>query len=679
MIRFIQLFLIFFGINLAASAQVVLSEDFSSAQMPPPGWSIDNYSANWSISYTMVSGGFAIPEGKFYRFSQPYTGYDTTRLISPVVDLTGFDSVKLHFSYGFMKNGTGVPVIGVATRSAGGDWDSVWAIRPPTSVTNTSFDKWIKNSDVGSNQFQLCLFLEGNLYRMSYWTIDDITLYNPLNSDGTLTDLGITPAYVTGPFAIDGSVGNLGAGSIHSAAINWKAGIGPVHTTTISGLNTAPFSKFHFNCSDSVYPQPGKNNMVIWIDKLNGLPDDNHGNDTLRMTVQYVANPVARKPLFEEFTSSSCVYCPAWDYMFEPWCDSLGEKITVVKYQMNFPGVGDPYYTAEGGVRRNFYNVNGIPSIRCDGGDELGNASLQSVKTEYNKDTQEKAMMSLQANHTFSGHVISVNATVTPLADFTNLTLYGAVLEKTTYNNVGSNGQTEFRDVMMKMLPDASGVPLTLVNGQPFTWSGSVDLDGTHIERWDDLEVVFWVEDGFAGIVKQSTYSTEGPLLSSEARLQNILVDSVAVNGFDPNTFSYALSVPDNGGIPHIVKGIPMDTNATVVVTPSPQVPGTATIDVTAQDNLTHHQYTVSFVLNGIGEKQGNNITIFPNPASDRIFIYGAEQARISLCSAQGNILRVIDNFTGNTLYLNGIPKGVYILKAESANGSRSHYRIVIN
>ena len=36
-----------------------------------------------------------------------------------------------------------------------------------------------------------------------------------------------------------------------------------------------------------------------------------------------------------------------------------------------------------------------------------------------------------------------------------NLALYAAIYESTTYNNVGTNGETEFKNVMKKMLIDS--------------------------------------------------------------------------------------------------------------------------------------------------------------------------------------------------------------------------------
>ena len=42
---------------------------------------------------------------------------------------------------------------------------------------------------------------------------------------------------------------------------------------------------------------------------------------------------------------------------------------------MSWPGSGDPYYTAEGGDRRAYYNVNAVPDFIIDGNVWQGNSS----------------------------------------------------------------------------------------------------------------------------------------------------------------------------------------------------------------------------------------------------------------------------------------------------------------
>ena len=88
------LFLTAFALSQALPAQTFLWEEFSSNQMPPPGWTIDDYASLWSSRYTNNAGGNP-SEANFTCINQ--TG--VSRLISPVIDLTGFDSVTLAFRH----------------------------------------------------------------------------------------------------------------------------------------------------------------------------------------------------------------------------------------------------------------------------------------------------------------------------------------------------------------------------------------------------------------------------------------------------------------------------------------------------------------------------------------------------------------------------------------------------
>ena len=51
---------------------------------------------------------------------------------------------------------------------------------------------------------------------------------------------------------------------------------------------------------------------------------------------------------------------------------------------------------------------------------------------------------------------------ITPLADINsnNLALFAVIYEHATYNNVGTNGETEFINVVKKMMPSSQGQSL---------------------------------------------------------------------------------------------------------------------------------------------------------------------------------------------------------------------------
>jgi len=65
---------------------------------------------------------------------------------------------------------------------------------------------------------------------------------------------------------------------------------------------------------------------------------------------------------------------------------------------MNWPGAGDPYYTAEGGVRRDFYGVNAVPDLYCNGGAVA--TTVPDVQAAYDQALTQIGMMDIAATHT---------------------------------------------------------------------------------------------------------------------------------------------------------------------------------------------------------------------------------------------------------------------------------------
>jgi hypothetical protein len=84
----------------------------------------------------------------------------------------------------------------------------------------------------------------------------------------------------------------------------------------------------------------------------------------------------------------------------------------------------------------------------------------------------------------------------------------------------------------------------------------------------------------------------------TDATLEDLLVGGVTIDGFDPNILNYDYTVIYPNPAPY-VQGIPNDPLATVVETQCLEIPGDATVEVTAEDGVTQLTYTVSFVYEG--------------------------------------------------------------------------------
>ncbi|MFH1161132.1 MAG: T9SS type A sorting domain-containing protein, partial [bacterium] len=668
--RKVYFVILFACLSVVTFGQTFIWEGFDSGQMPPTGWTLNGYAAQWSISNTANAGGTP-PEAMFTYISA--TG--VSRFISPAIDLTGLTSVQFSFKH-YYDDYTGAgPKVGVATRSGGGAWAIVWEINPTTNVGPEQIDLVISNSNVGATDFQFCFYVDGNMYNIDYWYLDNILLFNPLNLDGAITMIS-TPSFIGGPTPVEGTVMNMGLTTITGLQIDWQLNNGPIHSTTFTGLSLQTLDTYNFDCTDQVNASIGTHILTVWIKLVNGIVDDDQNNDTLRKVIKKACNIIPRKPCFEEFTSSTCAPCAAFNANFVPWCQQHDDQITLVKYQMNWPGAGDPYYTAEGGVRRNYYGVSWVPWLVCNG--SFTETTMGAVQTAFDLALLQPGLVDLVASHNLSGTNMNVNATTLPFVDFTNAVLHIIVFEYITTGNVGTNGETEFHHVMMKMMPDANGTTTNLSDRQPFTVDETVDLSGTNVEEWDDLGVLVLVQDLATAEIYQSIYSVENGVFGTEARLDDILIDGTSLPGFDPDVFTYDVEVPGGVLIPQVT-GLPMDPNATVIVVDATTIPGTTTIDVFAEDLTTHNVYNVNWIFAvGQDEVKQDAIRAYPNPTNSFVYIQGALHARVAVYTAAGIEVKSIEDFTGNSINLSDLSEGVYMLSVQTQKGNLIQKKIAL-
>lgn len=496
------------------SAQSLIYEDFSGGVMPPSGWSIDAYTGNWSVEETQNAGG-TLPEAMFTWSNNNAV----SRLISPSVNTTGVTNLIVSFNH-FVDDysGTGYS-IGVATRSSGGAWNTVWELAVPGNVGPEFKVILANNSDVGSDDFQFCIFIDGNFYNIDYWYLDNIELLVPAQSDAMLADLTM-PMFSDGEVAISGTILNLGLDEINSVDIFTQVDNDPVIPLNFSSLALATGETFDF-AGTNLDLEPGDHDFRAWVMYVNGIEDDNQLNDTLEMVLHVASTTVSRRPFYEEFTSSTCAPCANFNTnTFNPWVEVHGEEITLLKYQMSWPSPGDPYYTEEGGVRRFYYNVGFVPDLYVDG--VQTSTTLTGINNGLNNSLANPAFAELYAYHAIEGSNITVNLDIMPYITGT-FEAYIGVFEYVTTENTGSNGETEFHHVMMKMMPDAYGTTLDLVDGTPAALEFTTDLSTTNVEEMDDLGVAVFLQEPVTRMIFQSAYSVEsGVGIDDPARTTSI-------------------------------------------------------------------------------------------------------------------------------------------------------------
>ena len=364
-------------------------------------------------------------------------------------------------------------------------------------------------------------------------------------------------ALTAAPFTVSADFTNNGAQTLTSADLNVSVNGGTATTTSLTGLSVASGGTGTLTATTTWNPSASGNYTVAaWLSNLNGTnSDSDNSNDTAMIMVQVVPALAVRIPLYETFTSSTCPPCVPANTQMESVFASNGDEYTSLKYQMSWPGSGDPYYYAEGGDRRTYYGVNSVPRVEIDGGwDNNGNNVTQQVFDQFQA---VPAFVEMTATFSTFAQTVETTVHINPLADVAsnNLALFAVIYSHRDTANVGTNGELEFFNVVKKMMPSSSGQSLSAMTAGSsvsqtlsYTFNGTyvlppnasspVNLSTNHtVEDFSNLGVVLFIQDIATKEVLQSVDATytigqfENELASSLNVYPNPATDRVFVEG----------------------------------------------------------------------------------------------------------------------------------------------------
>jgi hypothetical protein len=353
-------------LSLAINAQTKvgiehLSQNFSDG-VTANGWTIDAQAGNWSAVQSANAGGIS-PEA---RMSWTPQFNATTRLISPTIDISGQENVVVQFKHA-INHYDGAYTVGLATRSDGGEWNTVWSRSGATVVEAISVP--VTNDDLGSSTFQICMFFSGNSYNINYWYIDDILVYTPYANDIAVSSINNDAYAIYDNYNISATVKNVGLNPVTSFDVSYQINDDAIITESISGVSISSGQTYTHTFDPTWEAVAGIYQVDVNVSNINeNGDDDDMSNNSLAKQIHIASQSVANLPLFESFTSSTCGPCNTFNSnTFSPFLNSHIGEYAIIKYQMSWPPPGDPYYTAEGGVRRAYYGVTGVPSLFTGG------------------------------------------------------------------------------------------------------------------------------------------------------------------------------------------------------------------------------------------------------------------------------------------------------------------------
>ena len=257
---------------------------------------------------------------------------------------------------------------------------------------------------------------------------------------------------------------------------------------------------------DTIELKTGSHNILLVKEGYSSSSEDieieiNSIKNVMISLVEQVAQKVV---IIEDFSNVSCGPCVVSNKILKSLNSSYGNsKLVVVKYAANFPSPIDPMYlanTEDAKSRMNFYNIMFTPTVIVDGINKPIASDSNSIKEQIDENLLVSAKFELAADKSIVGEVIKISGTLKLLdsteLDFSNIVLHSVVIESTIEYSTppGSNGETEFEDVMRKMLPSNQGYSITEIEGSNQI---SFNFETVINSNWDKekLEVILFIQD----------------------------------------------------------------------------------------------------------------------------------------------------------------------------------------
>jgi hypothetical protein len=205
--------------------------------------------------------------------------------------------------------------------------------------------------------------------------------------------------------------------------------------------------------------------------------------------------------LAESFSQASCGPCAAANPAFEALLNANSSKIIAIKYQVSWPGV-DPMNAqnpTEIASRSNFYNVSGVPDRAMDG--TMTDPNQSNIDARYAVPSPVNMTLSHVINPGFTTANVALTITAPSIWAPSNTVVHLAMVE-TVINFAtapGSNGETEFHNVMRKMYPGSTGTAVVASNfataggSQTFTFTNLAIP--SYIYKLEKVAFIAWVQN----------------------------------------------------------------------------------------------------------------------------------------------------------------------------------------
>ena len=653
----------------------LLHETFDGTDMPE-GWTINGLgTSNWSIVHSNKAGGDANELKINY-----YPSFDgISRVVMTPVNLTDVESVVVSFKH-YLDNFSGAHNIGIATSSDGSTWNTGWS-QTYNSTGGGSVSELISTPDMGKENVYFCIYYEGYSYNINDWYFDDIEIFTQENLDLKLVSIDVPNIVNAGVTEVSFTVQNMGATTVEQFTIETvdisADYCGTTNPQTFE-TNLAPFEIAQFTLQISFDLNPGTYNIPIDITDVNGTVDDDTNNNGMDKTFNVSAGIAQRIPMIEHFSSSTCPPCVNVNYAMANLTAANPGKYTYTKYPCYWPGAGDPYCNDDTRTRVAFYACNAAPQTFLDGIDQGFTSVTQGALDEH---YATPAFADVRGAFNVQGNTINVTADFMSYFNMSGINAYISINEKTTTGNVGTNGETEFHHILMKMLEDGNGNPLELNIGEYKRFEYSFDMSSTFVEEMNDLEVSLWIQDPVSREIFNSRFAYE--YTEHCYPVQNLTADFSE----DGSAINVAWEAPETGtptGYNIYINGVLMEENYTStsytnneLATELYNMPKNHYVEVRTM--YADDKSSVSLMdifASGVNVSEINetsSFNVYPNPASDfvKVSTDNSQQTTVRIYNVLGMLVEEIEiNPNETEINVSDYNSGVYFINIQTENGN---------
>ena len=659
----------------AQNRGTLIQESFDGKSLPS-GWSIfGGGNKNWSVSETDKAGGS--PNELDFFWDPVFEG--TSRMATPAINLTGISSVVISFKHycNYYPYYNGVCTLGVATSSDNGKtWNTGWS-QDYNAIGKYVVNEVIETEDMGKENVMICIYFEGSTNDINSWQFDDILIFKQEEIDAEVLSINTNNKLGNGNNDVIFTVRNLGEDTITSFTARYQIEGENEFTEETFETNLETYASEVFTFKTPLFANVGEYKLNVEITSVNNGNDNYVDNNLNVKDIKVAFGTCQRIPMIEHFSSSTCFPCVFTNKNMDTLTANNIGKYTYVKYPMNGPGTGDPYYTSDCGVRRNYYNVNNVPMIFLDGKNIEDPLPQEKLDMSYNATSFIDIRGSFNVNEADSS--ITVITDIFSYADMQNIMAYVSVNEKTTTNNIGSNGETEFHHISMKLLDSQYGTKLNLEAGKHQRLEFTYDMTTTNMEELSDLEVALWLQDPKTKEIYNSRFAYE--YSDHVYPAQNLTITTIE----DDPKLKLTWDAPENGTPDSYYiyidsKCVRTDFKELTFIDKNSAL--------NVYDGKTHYVEIVAVypdnkrsvsligriddVLNIEEKTIDNQCNVYPNPVNDRLYIETQTQTQtIEIYDIYGRRQKSIVNSQRSTVIdLSELKSGIYFVKINTEKGN---------